>query len=284
MSNSKGTLYIIATPIGNLDDISSRAITILNEVKYIAAEDTRQSKKLLNHYGITTQLVSHHKFNERKSEHTLINFLRAGNDIALISDAGTPLICDPGVGIVRLCHESGIKVVPVPGPSALIAALSVSGVISDKFVFEGFLPEKKSLRRKLLETMRNETRTMAFFEAPHRIMDSLNDLNNVFSADRQVVIARELTKKFETIYRGTVGEVREKLGADNIQQKGEFVVIIEGTQAPMTSSQINSEKLLSLLLPALPLNKASGIVAEVTGESKNTIYKMGLEIQKKLGK
>ncbi len=132
--------------------------------------------------------------------------------------------------------------------------------------------------------MRNDTRNMAFFEAPHRIMDSLNDLNDVFSADRQVVIARELTKKFETIYRGTVGEVREKLGADNIQQKGEFVVIIEGTQAPMTSSQINSEKLLSLLLPALPLNKASGIVAEVTGESKNTIYKMGLEIQKKLGK
>jgi len=281
VSNSAGILYIIATPIGNLNDISSRALTILNEVKYIAAEDTRQSKKLLNHYGIKTRLTSHHKYNERKSEQTLFKSLQSGNDIALISDAGTPLVCDPGAGIVGLCHKSGIKVVPIPGPSALIAALSISGFASDRFIFEGFLPEKKSLRRKLLINLINESRTMAFFETPHRIMGSLDDVIDIFSVDRQLFIARELTKKFETTYSGSAGDIRSRLNADIDQQKGEFVILIQGVEKPKPAGELNRDKLLASLLRELPLNKASGIVAEVTGESKNSLYKLGLELQKK---
>ena len=280
MSNSKGTLYIIATPIGNLDDISARALSILEQVEYIAAEDTRQSKKLLDHYSIKTRVVSHHKFNERKSEQTLLKYLESGSNVALISDAGTPLICDPGSGMVNLCHESGIRVVPVPGASALVATLSVCGFSTDRFVFEGFLPEKKSARIKMLSELKNEVRTMVFYEAPHRILAALDDMIDVFTADRPVFVARELTKKFETLYSGKLCDVRAKLAENVTNQKGEFVVVLKGSQhSPGSIGEINSVNLMVLLLEELPVKKAASIAARVTGESKNNLYKIGLEIQ-----
>lgn len=281
MSNPTGTLFVIATPIGNLEDISARALTILSQVEYIAAEDTRQSKKLLNHYNINTQLISHHKFNERKSEPRLLQYLQAGDDIALISDAGTPLICDPGAGIVKTCHEKGINVVPVPGPSALITALSASGFAADRFVFEGFLPEKKSMRRKLLTELCNESRTMVFYETPHRILSALDDMVDLFSPDQPVFIARELTKKFETLYSGSISNIKELLTSEVSQQKGEFVIVVNGVKRPDSDAGIDSQKLITTLLRELPLSKASGIAAEITGESKNSLYKLGLTIQNK---
>lgn len=281
VSNPVGTLYIIATPIGNLEDISFRALSILNQVNYIAAEDTRQSKKLLSHYDITTRLVSHHKFNERKSEQKLLKDLHIGQDIALISDAGTPLICDPGSGLVKSCHEAGIQVVPVPGPSALITALSASGFSSDKFIFDGFLPEKKSMRRKLFADLLYENKTMVFYETPHRIMATMDDIREIFSENQTVFVARELTKKYETLYYGAVSKIKELLQENESQQKGEFVIIIKGIDEKAPSSEKLNQKVMESLLRELPLKKSASLAAEITGESKNNMYKLGLEIQKK---
>lgn len=281
VSNPVGTLYIIATPIGNLEDISFRALSILKQVKYIAAEDTRQSKKLLSHYDITTRLVSHHKFNEHKSEQKLLKDLHTGHDIALISDAGTPLICDPGSGLVKSCHEADIHVVPIPGPSALITALSASGFSSDKFIFDGFLPEKKSMRRKLFTDLLYENRTMVFYETPHRIMATLDDIREVFSEDQPVFVARELTKKYETLYYGAISKIKELLQENESQQKGEFVIVIKGIEEMVPSSEKFNQKVMESLLRELPLKRSASLAAEITGERKNNMYKLGLEIQKK---
>jgi 16S rRNA (cytidine1402-2'-O)-methyltransferase len=281
LSNPAGTLYIIATPIGNLEDISFRALSILKQVKYIAAEDTRQSKKLLNHYDITTRLISHHKFNERNNEQKLIKDLHIGHDIALISDAGTPLICDPGSGLVKSCHEAGIHVVPVPGPSALITALSASGLSCDRFVFDGFLPEKKSMRTKLFKDLLYEDRSMVFYETPHRIMATLNDIREIFSEDQIVFVARELTKKYETLYCGAVSKIKELLHENVSQQKGEFVIVIKGSDKKVPPSEKLNQKVMESLLRELPLKKAASLAAEITGESKNNMYKLGLDLQKK---
>jgi 16S rRNA (cytidine1402-2'-O)-methyltransferase len=281
VSNQPGTLYVIATPIGNLEDLSPRALRIFTQVKYVAAEDTRHSKKLFDHYDIAPRLISHHKFNEHKSENKLIKFLKAGDDVALISDAGTPLISDPGAGLVRLCHFEGIKVIPIPGPSALICALSAAGLATDKFVFEGFLAEKHGARLKQLRLLAYESRTVVFYETPHRILDFLHDLIDVFGTGRRLVVAREITKKFETIKSANAGEVLEWIQKEPQQQKGEFVVMVEGRAKHERQTGPETEMMLRLLLTELPLKKAASIASKITGESKNAIYTMGLELQNK---
>jgi 16S rRNA (cytidine1402-2'-O)-methyltransferase len=279
VSNQTGTLFIVATPIGNLDDLSFRAIDIFKRVKYIAAEDTRHSKILFDNYGLAPRFLSHHKFNEHKSDLKVIKFLESGDDVALISDAGTPIISDPGLTLVRLCHNKGIKVVPIPGPSALICALSVAGLPTDKFVFEGFLPEKHSARVRELQALEYERRTMVFYEAPHRIMASLRDIMAVFGADRTMVIARELTKKFETIKMASVKTILDWIEIDDYQQKGEFVVMVQGIEKQHRKTSIETNTILRHLLDELPLNKAAGITSKITGESKNEIYQLGLELR-----
>jgi 16S rRNA (cytidine1402-2'-O)-methyltransferase len=281
LSNLTGTLYVVATPIGNLDDLSPRAIEIFKKVKFIAAEDTRHSKKLFNHYCLNPRVLSHHKFNEHKSDLKLIKFLENGNDIALISDAGTPLISDPGFGLVRLCHNKSIKVVPIPGPSALISALSVAGLPTDKFIFEGFLADKHSARVKQLRTLEYEMRTLVFYEAPHRIKELLQDVIEVFGAERIIVLARELTKKFETIKMGTVRDILDWIELDNNQQKGEFVVMVQGINKHDRRTSLETSSILRIILEELPLKKAAGITSKITGDSKNDVYQLGLELLEK---
>lgn len=227
-----GKLYVVATPIGNLDDISPRALRTLREVALIAAEDTRHSIRLLQHFGITTALAACHDHNEREQGGRFVARLLAGDDVALISDAGTPLISDPGYHLVRQVRAAGIEVVPVPGPSALIAALSAAGLPSDRFIFEGFLPAKAAARRGRLDLLKEEPRTLIFYEAPHRVLESVQDMASLFGKDRHAVLARELTKTFETLKGAPLGELAEWIAADSNQQRGECVLLVTGWQAP----------------------------------------------------
>lgn len=271
-----GTLYIIATPIGNLNDFSARAIDTLKSVAYIAAEDTRHSKTLLNHFAVHTPLVSYHEHNEQKISEKLIHDLKAGLSIALITDAGTPLISDPGYTVVAKAHEENIRVSPVPGACAVIAALSASGIASERFTFEGFLPAKKNQRIACLQKLAHETRTLIFYETPHRILDALNDLCDCFGETRYATVAREITKLFETIKRDTLVGLKDWLEKDPAQQKGEFVLIIEGAAEKTEEANALAEKLLAQLTPHLPLSQAVKIVVEITGVKKNSLYKKGL--------
>ena len=281
MSNQTGTLYIVATPIGNLEDLSPRAVQIFKKVKYVAVEDTRHSRKLFQHYCLSPRVLSIHKFNEHKSEIKIVKFLEAGDDVALISDAGTPLICDPGLGLVKLCHIKGIKVIPIPGPSALICALSIAGLEAEKFLFEGFLSDKKTKRINQLRNLEYESRTMVFFEAPHRIIDFLKDLINVFGTERTVVVAREITKKFEVTKSAAAQKILEWILQDANQQKGEFVVIVKGNLERENQFSFKTGLILKLLLEELPLKKAASITSKITGNSKNEIYQLGLKLQNK---
>ncbi|MEX2354145.1 MAG: 16S rRNA (cytidine(1402)-2'-O)-methyltransferase [Gammaproteobacteria bacterium] len=276
-----GTLYVVATPVGNLDDLSPRALQTFRAVDLVAAEDTRHSKKLLTHFNISVPLKAYHDFNERGSGKILVNRLLEGKDIALISDAGTPLINDPGYRLVRSAHEHGIRVVPIPGPSAFVSALSVAGLPTDKFVFEGYPPEKHQARINYLQELKDETRTLVFYEAPHRIMGFLKDLVTVFGAERQGTVARELTKKFESVKTAPVDELLAWLGEDRDRQKGEFVVLLEGNSGAVSKSEVDAERLLELLLEELPLKKAATIVSRVTGLGKNELYQIGLNLQGK---
>jgi 16S rRNA (cytidine1402-2'-O)-methyltransferase len=278
--NSQSALYIVATPIGNLQDISLRAIEILKTVDCIVAEDTRHSQSLLQHFSIKTPTIALHEHNERERTDKLLERLQKGESIALISDAGTPLISDPGYYLVREARQAGIRVVPVPGACAAIAALSVAGLATDRFLFEGFLPAKAGARLQRLEALRNESRTMIFYEAPHRILDLLKVLPEVFGESRQIVIARELTKLFETITSGTVAELIEWVAADANQQKGEIVVIIDGIKEISTEAELNAQKILNILLAELPLRQAVEIAAKITGQKKNEIYDQALRIKK----
>ncbi len=228
MTNRKGVLYVVATPIGNLQDISERAIATLKGVSRIAAEDTRHSARLLSHYGINTPMVALHEHNEREITPQLLDRLAAGDDLALISDAGTPLISDPGFCLVRAARAAGFRLVPVPGPAACIAALSVAGLPVDHFVFEGFLPARATARRRRLEELRRESRTLVFHESSHRIVECLGDMAEILGGDRPAVVARELTKVFETIQSGALSALLVWLQADPNQQKGEFVVLVQG--------------------------------------------------------
>ncbi len=274
-----GSLYVVATPIGNLDDISARALRILREVALIAAEDTRHSARLLQHFGIQTPLAACHEHNERDQGGRFLARLQAGEDVALISDAGTPLITDPGYHLVRQARAAGIAVVPVPGACALIAALSAAGLPSDRFIFEGFLPAKAAGRRARLEQVREEPRTLIFYEAPHRILECLQDMREVFGDDRPALLARELTKTFETLQGLPLAELCEWVAADSNQQRGECVVLVAGWQAPEGEEAVSAEALrvLDLLLSEMPLRRAAALAAEITGVRKNVLYQVALE-------
>lgn len=274
-----GTLYVVATPIGNLDDISARALRILREVPLIAAEDTRHSARLLQHFGIPTPLAACHEHNERDQGGRFLARLQAGEDVALISDAGTPLISDPGYHLVRQVRAAGIPVVPVPGACALIAALSAAGLPSDRFIFEGFLPAKSAGRRARLEQVREEPRTLIFYEAPHRILESLQDMRDVFGGERPALLARELTKTFETLQGLPLAELCQWVAADSNQQRGECVVLVAGWQAPEGEEAVSAEALrvLDLLMAEMPLKRAAALAAEITGVRKNLLYQVALE-------
>ena len=277
--NNPGLLYVVATPIGNLDDMSARAISVLKSVDRIAAEDTRHSAKLLKHFGISVPCTAYHDHSERQLCVTLIDQIKQGASLALISDAGTPLVNDPGYHLVKLAHEQGITVVPVPGACAVITALSASGLPSDRFTFEGYLPAKSAARCKKLQSLLTESRTMIFYETPHRIVDSLKDVLEVFGEDRKAVVARELTKRYETIKRDSVGKLSDWVTSDNNQQKGEFVLLLEGVQLKAESREISSEadRVLGLLLDELPASQAAALASKITGVKKNLLYKHALD-------
>ncbi|MDH2245212.1 16S rRNA (cytidine(1402)-2'-O)-methyltransferase [Pseudomonas sp. GD03855] len=274
-----GTLYVVATPIGNLEDISARALRVLGDVALIAAEDTRHSSRLMAHFGIQTPLAACHEHNERDEGSRFIGRLQAGDDVALISDAGTPLISDPGYHLVRQARAAGIAVVPVPGACALIAALSAAGLPSDRFIFEGFLPAKTAARCTRLEALKEEPRTLIFYEAPHRILESLCDFETIFGGARVAVLGRELTKTFETLKGLPLAELRAWVEADSNQQRGECVLLVEGWQAPPGESAVSAEALrvLDLLLAEMPLKRAAAIAADITGVRKNLLYQAALE-------
>ncbi|WP_218814324.1 16S rRNA (cytidine(1402)-2'-O)-methyltransferase [Rickettsiella endosymbiont of Dermanyssus gallinae] len=272
-------LYIVATPIGNLGDMSARAIETLKSVDYIAAEDTRHSHKLLVHFAIDTPVLSLHEHNESEcSEKLLEKLLKKGQTIALISDAGTPLISDPGYRLVKKVRQHNIPVIPIPGPCALITALSASGLNCEQFIFEGFLPEKKVARQKKLDALRYETRTLIFYEAPHRILDLVEDMLAIFGAQRIVVLARELTKTFETIHEGNLEELTTWLNNDKNQQRGEFVVLVEGNKESPQHSDLEIQRILKLLLDELPIKQAAALAAKITHGKKNKLYAQALAL------
>jgi 16S rRNA (cytidine1402-2'-O)-methyltransferase len=280
--STPGTLYIVATPIGNLEDISARALRILKEVSLIAAEDTRHSARLLQHFGINTPLAACHDHNEREQGSRFIGRLLAGENVALISDAGTPLISDPGFHLVRQARAAHVPVAPIPGACAVIAALSAAGLPSDRFIFEGFLPAKAVARRNRLSALKEEMRTLILYEAPHRLLESVEDLAEIMGGDRVAVLARELTKTFETIKDAPLRELVEWIKADSNQQRGECVLLIAGYE-PAEQDSISAEALrvLNILLADLPLKRAAAIAAEITGERKNALYQHALEQQNK---
>lgn len=280
-NSATGSLYVVATPIGNLDDMSVRALKVLREVALIAAEDTRHSARLMQHFGIGTPLAACHEHNERDEGSRFITRLLAGDNVALISDAGTPLISDPGYHLVRQARAAGIPVVPVPGACALIAALSAAGLPSDRFMFEGFLPAKAVGRRAKLELVKEEPRTLIFYEAPHRILECLQDMEQVFGADRPALLARELTKTFETLKGLPLGELRAFVEADSNQQRGECVVLVAGWTPPEDEDVVGAEarRILGLLLEEMPLKRAAALAAQITGVRKNLLYQVALDSQ-----
>ncbi|MFC6053824.1 rRNA (cytidine-2'-O-)-methyltransferase [Acinetobacter sp. Ac_877] len=271
-------LYVVATPIGNLDDITYRAIEVLKSVKLIAAEDTRTSAKLLKHFGINTPLTACHDHNESNKTDHLIERLLAGENMALISDAGTPLISDPGFKFVRAAQAKGIQVIPVPGACAAIAALSSVGLPSDRFSFEGFLPSKQSQRLLHLNRLKDETQTLIIYEAPHRILECVKDMADVFGADRPVGFAREITKTFETIKKMTLGELVEFIANDSNQQKGEIVLVIGGASVEKDMEQEKLDQLLTRLLQDLSVKAASQLAVDLTGIKKKIAYQRALEL------
>ncbi|MDX1915839.1 MAG: 16S rRNA (cytidine(1402)-2'-O)-methyltransferase [Methylophilus sp.] len=278
--NQQGTLYVVATPIGNLADITLRAIETFKQVDAIAAEDTRHSAGLLSSLGISKKLIAVHEHNEQQSAQILLQRLQAGENIALITDAGTPGISDPGAVVVDVLRHHGVKVVPVPGACAVIAALSASGITENGFMFVGFLPASGSQRRKQLEMLKTQTTTLVFYEAPHRILECVEDLMQIFGGERRVTIARELTKTFETFHRCLLSEAMHWLESDPNQQRGEFVLLVEAVPSK-EGNLINeeSERVLRLLLADLPLKQAVKLAVEITGQKKNELYELALKLK-----
>jgi len=265
-------LYVVATPIGNLEDISYRAVNILSAVDLIAAEDTRHSRVLLAHYNIATGMQAFHEHNEARVAGELLRRVERGDSIALISDAGTPLISDPGYRLVKSAREAGLPVWVVPGPSALTAALSVAGLPSDRFVFEGFLPPKPAARKKKLRALCNETGTLVFFESSHRIEATIGDMLEVFGAQRLVAVCRELTKKFETVLRAPLAEIAGKLATDRNQTKGEFVILVDGHVASEEKSLQDACKMAAELLHYLPASQAARVAAKLNEVPRRKVY------------
>jgi len=279
---SESVLYVVATPIGNLADISERALKVLRSVDLIAAEDTRHTRQLLMHFTINKPLFSVHDHNEQQRVEKVISELKSGLNIALVSDAGTPLISDPGFHVVQAVRQAGFQVIPIPGPCALVTALSAAGMPTDRFCFEGFLPAKSSGRKKQLHQVEEETRTLVFYESPHRIVDSLTDMAEVLGGDRLITVAREITKTFETFYTGTLAETLVWIQADSNQQRGEFVLVVAGAPAKEDeeAAAVSAEKVLKVLLEELPVKQAAALCAKITGQKKNALYQQALELQK----
>lgn len=276
---SASTLYIVPTPIGNLGDITQRALTVLASVDLIAAEDTRHTGLLLQHFAINARLFALHDHNEQQKAESLLAKLREGQSIALVSDAGTPLINDPGYHLVRLCREAGIRVVPLPGACAAVTALSAAGLPSDRFCYEGFLPAKSKGRCDTLRELEQEPRTLIFYESTHRLIDSLQDMVTVLGPDRYVVLAREITKTWESINGAPVGELLAWVREDENRRKGEMVLIVEGYHAEEDALPPEALRTLALLQAELPLKKAAALTAEIHGVKKNALYKYALEQQ-----
>ncbi len=275
-----GKLYIVATPIGNLEDMSYRAIHTLKSVDLIAAEDTRHSQRLLQHYGINTKMQSLHEHNEARRIPEICDRLQNNQSIALISDAGTPLISDPGFKLVRGVRDAGFTVVPIPGPSALITALCAAGLPSDRFLFEGFLPATSSKRCKRLEAIIDESATLIFYESPHRILACIEDCLAVLG-DREMVLARELTKTYETFLSGKASQIIKQLNADSDQTRGEFVVMVTGHEKKDNETdEPELKRLLEILLNEVPLKQAVKITGQITGLKKNQVYETALELKK----
>lgn len=272
---SGGTLFIVATPIGNLEDLSPRAQRTLAEVAAVCAEDTRHTRRLLGHYGIDAELVALHEHNEQALAVRLVQRLQAGESLALVSDAGTPLVSDPGFRLVAAARAAGIRVSPVPGPSALIAALSVAGLPSDRFAFEGFLPAKAAARRERLQKLAGESRTLLFYESSHRIADTLEDMVVAFGAERRAVLARELTKLFETVLDGSLEALRDRVQADADQRKGEFVLVVEGAGDDADAALAEGRRVYALLSAHLPPSAAARLAAEITGAPRKALYASG---------
>lgn len=279
---NQGVLYVVATPIGNLGDLSARAREILAKADVVAAEDTRHTARLLTHFGIKRPLLACHDFNERERSEQIVERLQRGECVALVSDAGTPLISDPGYHLVSAVREADLKVVPVPGPCAMVAALSVSGLPSDRFFFEGFLPAKGSGRRKRIAELADFPHTWIVYESPHRIQDFLADVVTELGSERRVVLARELTKTFETVLSGSAGELQQILIDDENQRRGEFVVLIQGAEkTDIAEDGISEEALrtLSILVEELPMKQASQIAAKLTGLKPKLLYNAGLAMK-----
>ena len=276
---SASTLYIVPTPIGNLGDITQRALSVLSSVDLIAAEDTRHTGLLLQHFAINARLFALHDHNEQQKAETLLAKLRDGQSIALVSDAGTPLINDPGYHLVRLCREAGVNVVPLPGACAAITALSAAGLPSDRFCYEGFLPAKSKGRCDTLRALEQESRTLIFYESTHRLLESLQDMVSVWGSERYVVLAREITKTWESIHGAPVGELLAWVKEDENRRKGEMVLIVEGYQAVEDALPPEALRTLALLQQELPLKKAAALTAEIHGVKKNALYKYALEQQ-----
>ena len=269
---SQAGLYLVATPIGNLEDISYRAVRLLSEVDLIAAEDTRHSHVLLSHYNITTAVQAFHEHNETQMEGLILDRVSNGGAVAIISDAGTPLISDPGYRLVLAARKAGLPVHSVPGPSAVTAALSVAGLPPDRFVFEGFLPSKAVARRKKLEELCRETRTLVFFESSHRIEATISDMAEIFGPERLVSVCRELTKKFETVLRASLVDVANKLKEDKNQTRGEFVVVINGYESSGDEALSAAYKMAVLLLEYLPASQAARVAARLNDVSRREVY------------
>jgi len=279
VSTKAGILYVVATPIGNLGDISERAVGVLKEADRIAAEDTRHSHRLLAACGVTTAVEALHEHNEQARVPALIRSLQGGQSIALISDAGTPLVSDPGYQLVRSAHQAGIRVVPVPGASALLAALSASGLPTDRFVFEGFLPARAAARRSLLEQFRREPRSMVFFEAPHRIRATLDDMVAIFGAGREACLAREMTKRFETVRLDGLEGLARFVGEDADQQKGEIVLVVRGADEKKDDDEEELVRVLGILMEKLGARDAAEMAAHITGQRKNRLYDLAIRLR-----
>ena len=274
-----GTLFIVATPIGNLDDITFRAFEVLKNVDFVLAEDTRHSKKLLSHLDISKPIRAFHEHNEREKTKAIISEIYSGKSIALISDAGTPLISDPGYFLVAQAKKEGLKVVPIPGPTALITALSASGLASDSFTFLGFLPSKQTARVKLLIGLVGRTETIIFYESPKRVLATLTDMQTIFGDSREVCLAKELTKAFETIHTGSIPNLIEYLTIDQNHQKGEFVILISATnKIDLAEAEIQLDSLLPILCAEMGTSKAAKIAAKITGIDKKKCYKRAMNL------
>jgi len=275
----ESALYVLATPIGNVCDVTLRALHVLAIADAVACEDTRNTSHLLTRYGISQTLIAAHEHNEREAADKIIARLQQGQRIALVSDAGTPAVSDPGARIVEAVRAAGLRVVPLPGPSAAVTALSASGLVNDAFRFVGFLPNKSKQREHALQKLAGDTATLVFYEAPHRIVETIDALLLAFGPERHVVLGRELTKLFETVHRCPLAAAPAWLAEDANRQRGEFVVLVEGAQATGDDDNAEAERVLRILLQELPLKQAAGLTAQITGQKKNALYQRALQIK-----